>query len=401
MLHAEEDGAEEREELAVRAEAVVHALGVRARVVAQARIEASEAQVLGVGAVLDGQERLIFRVEQEDEPQHDREHALIEMVAFGLERRPEPVDPVAHAITGGGGLEAGKEDLDGLEDLLGELLGDVSLPAPALGEQAFERVLGRGAVGPPRVQEQIERCEQRPAFGSAQVLDPKRQVCGRFADRRVDQPQVLAIEEQADRNADVAQKPLELGRGRVAPRAGRGLGLVEVDVGAGLGEIPQKREPGLCRGCVRWGGGRRGRRRFLEGSKRVVGDEGAAPEGKARLDLLPALGSVERELGRQLGARHEHTRLGIAEEVVEERFEAPDARGVAIELRRKSRGELCALVGGNLRVSEHGDTENEALDGLREAEPFLVEDDVAVFHVIDSGHATTRPTGVRRAMRTS
>ena len=71
VLHAEEHGAKEREELPVRAEAVVHALRVRASVVAQARVKAGEAQVLGVRRMLDGDEALVLGVEEEDQAQND------------------------------------------------------------------------------------------------------------------------------------------------------------------------------------------------------------------------------------------------------------------------------------------------------------------------------------------
>src|SRR5262249_40600129 len=67
VLHAEEDGAEQREELAVGAEAVVHALGVRAGVGFEALVEAGHAEVLGVDGVLDRQEALVLGVEEEDE----------------------------------------------------------------------------------------------------------------------------------------------------------------------------------------------------------------------------------------------------------------------------------------------------------------------------------------------
>ena len=72
-----------------------------------------------------------------------------------------------------------------------------------------------------------------------------------------------------------------------------------------------------------------------------------------------------------------------------------------VELRLERGRELDAHFRRDLRVGQYGHAEHEPLDGLRKAEPLPMEDDVAILHVIDSGHATTRPTGVRRDMLTS
>jgi len=124
------------------------------------------------------------------------------------------------------------------------------------------------------MQEQVERREERSPIGSQQVLDAEREVRGRLASRRVHEPQLEAGEEDADGDPDVAQEPLELRGGRVAPGTGGRLGVVEVDRRAGLGEVPDEREPRFPPGRVHRGGDRHG----VERRERVVGREGAAPE---------------------------------------------------------------------------------------------------------------------------
>jgi hypothetical protein len=60
MLHTEENGAKQCVKLAVCAEAVMHALGVSARIVRQALVETGEAEVLRVDAVVNWQQALVF-----------------------------------------------------------------------------------------------------------------------------------------------------------------------------------------------------------------------------------------------------------------------------------------------------------------------------------------------------
>ena len=148
-----EDDAKERQELPIRAEAVVHALRMRARVVREPLVEPSEAQVLVIRRVLDGQETLVFGIEQEDHPQDDAEHALVEVVVLGLECGAQPVVAALTDVTRCGGLEASDEQLHGLEHLLGERVGDIGLAPSALSQQPLERVLGRRAVRATRMKE--------------------------------------------------------------------------------------------------------------------------------------------------------------------------------------------------------------------------------------------------------
>ena len=113
-------------------------------------------------------------------------------------------------------------------------------------------MLGRGAVRAAGVEEQVERGEEGAAVRAAQVLDAEGEVRGRLAGGRVDNPQVAAVEEEADRNARRA------GGGRSELRGGRSsatgrctvLGSVEVEGLASLGEIPEEREPRFRRGVA-------------------------------------------------------------------------------------------------------------------------------------------------------
>jgi hypothetical protein len=98
--------------------------------------EAEHAEVLGVGGVVDGEEAAVLGVEDEDEAQQDGEEAAVEVVVLGVEGFD---GAAASAVAVGGGLEAGEQDLERLEDLAGELFGDVGLAAAALGRSAGKR----------------------------------------------------------------------------------------------------------------------------------------------------------------------------------------------------------------------------------------------------------------------
>jgi hypothetical protein len=406
VAHADEHAAKEREEAAVGTEAVVHRLGVHAGVVDELRVEALHGHVLGVGRVGDRQQALVLGVEQEHEAQHDAEHALIEVVVRGIEGGVEPGDVLA--LAGGGGFEALEQDLDGLEHLRGEVFGDVGLAASTLAQQTLERVLGRGLVGAAGVEDELEGGEQRATGWLREVGEAEGQVRGRLARGRVHEAKRATVAEQADRDAGRSQESLELGGRRVAPRAGLGLGLVEVEAErAGVvAQVPHEREVGA--GVARARGRRRMRARGCgrEGGEGIVGVglEGAAGDRKAGPDVLAAFFGVEGQLGGQGVALDEHAGARVAEELGEEAAQVGQrGRSVVIdEPRTKAGAELGPDERGDLGVGEHGDREHEALDRLGEAEPLVVKAGLCVVaHVIASGHATTSPTGTRRVMWTS
>ena len=59
---------------------------------------------------------------------------MVQVVALGFHRGAQPIEAVPGAVPRRGGFEAVDQDLDGLEDLLGEGVGDVGLAAAALGQ---------------------------------------------------------------------------------------------------------------------------------------------------------------------------------------------------------------------------------------------------------------------------
>src|SRR4051812_18573922 len=115
VVGPKKDGAEESEKLTVRAEAGVHAFRMRPSVVAQPLMKAEEAQVFGVSPMLHRKKALVLCIEQEDEAQHDAEHALIEVILGLFERGAQPVEGAA-AITRSSGFKTRDEDFHRLED---------------------------------------------------------------------------------------------------------------------------------------------------------------------------------------------------------------------------------------------------------------------------------------------
>lgn len=265
-----------------------------------------------------------------------------------------------------------------------------ALTTTALGEQTLERVLRIRAVGASGVEQQIERDHQRPARGVGHVVEAERQVRGGLACRRVDDAELPTVREEADGDVRVAKEPLELGGGRIAPRAGHLLRCVEIQrgrCGAVVAEIPDQ---GDVRARGRGPSGlRRCRGRFglglLEDRERIVRVcfEGTACDREARTDLLSALGRVERQLGRQRRARHEHASGVVAEKASEQLVGRAD-REVALGHRRgcvvrrgeerTKRGRELGADGGDRRFVERGHREDQALDGLCEPEPLAMED---------------------------
>src|SRR6185312_11726863 len=97
--------------------------------------------------------------------------------------------------------------------------------------------------------------------------------------------QVAAVREEAHGDAGVAQQPLQLGGGRVAPGTGRLLGGVQIQrrgVGRVVREIPHQRQHGVGGRGLR-GGGRARARRWAELGEGIVGGGGRrAGDAEAR-----------------------------------------------------------------------------------------------------------------------
>jgi uncharacterized damage-inducible protein DinB len=108
-------------------------------------------------------------------------------------------------------------------------------------------VLGGGAVAAAGGEQQLEGGQQVASCRLGHVFKAEGEVRGRLGGGGVDEAQLGAAEDQADRDLGVAQQAVELVGGRVPPRASELLGAIErgADRGALCGEIPDQREIGV------------------------------------------------------------------------------------------------------------------------------------------------------------
>ncbi|MCZ7681530.1 MAG: hypothetical protein M5U28_23135 [Sandaracinaceae bacterium] len=246
VIDAREHRAEEDEELAPRAVALRHGVGVRAGVLLQALEEAEHAEVLGVGRVLDREQAPILREEQEDEAQHDREQAAVDVVVLALEGVREDLAE-ALGVALGRGLEGGEQDLERVEDLARQLVRDVRLALAALLEQRARGGVLEAAEEAVRAQQRDEGVEDRAAADLRHVRQAEGEVARGLAVRGVDEAELLAVREQAEGDAHVAKEAIELRGRRVTPLARDRLRRVEVEAGrVVLGEVPEEQ---LVRGA--------------------------------------------------------------------------------------------------------------------------------------------------------
>jgi hypothetical protein len=159
VLHAQVDRAEQRRQPAVGAEAARHRVGVRAVIVLQPIEQPEHAQVLRVQRVIDREQAAILRVQHEHQPQQVREQSAVEVIVPALVGRVEHRAPVALRRR----LEPAQQHLQRVEHLLGQLVGDVGLPLPALGEDRRQLALDRDAGHPRGAEQHHQRVEDRPA----------------------------------------------------------------------------------------------------------------------------------------------------------------------------------------------------------------------------------------------
>src|SRR5579871_811939 len=195
MADSEEHGAEEREELAPRAEAPRHRIGETSALLLQPCEQREHAQLLLVERVANRHELAVFAVEEEHEPEENREESAVEVVALPLERVLEK--SVAVALRGG--FESCEQDLERLEDLLRELVGDSRLAPSAVLEQRWQAVFGPIAKKPERRQEHDESVEDRSAADRGHVRDPERDRAARLPVGSVDEPELVSVREEPDR----------------------------------------------------------------------------------------------------------------------------------------------------------------------------------------------------------
>ena len=231
------DHAEQREELGVPAEALVHGIRMERRVFAQPFVEAGE----GVGA----EEGLVLRqhvpllgVEQEHEPQHDGEQAPVDLVGVLRKRLAQKL-----ALRGVvSGLEATQKLVQGVQDLLGQALADLVLVLAAVLQQGGEALRARHAQEPGLSEEQAHGGRDRPPRGGKHVRDAKVEPAGAFAPRRGDESQGSAVEEQSRRHAGVAQEAFHapVGRGFEAAVRSRPTARHVVEILARLADANEK-----------------------------------------------------------------------------------------------------------------------------------------------------------------
>src|SRR5262249_9191901 len=118
------------------------------------------------------------------------------------------------------------KSLDGIEDLFGKLPRYVRLAPSALGEEALEVEAWVRAVCAARMEEKLQGERDRTARGVDQVVHAEREMRGRLAGRRMDDSEGAAVGDEADGDARVAEEPLKLSRGRIAPGSRGVLGRV-------------------------------------------------------------------------------------------------------------------------------------------------------------------------------
>ena len=233
---AEIDGAEQREQAAVRAVAARHGVREGAGVGGQLVMQGQEREVLGVQRVLGGEQAVVLGIEDKDQAQHEGQEACVDVVAAAIGIAIGGAQRVAggagaRGVAGLRGLEAGEQEVQGLQHLLGEVAGDLALGL-ARGGQQLGQLLVRGDAEPlARVQEHDQRIEQGAAGGGDQICEAEGEGAGGGAVRRVQEAQVGAVAQKADGHAGVAQQALELGGRRIVPGAGDGLALVERQAG--------------------------------------------------------------------------------------------------------------------------------------------------------------------------
>jgi len=96
--------------------------------------------LLLIEGVLDREQPLVLGIEEDDQAEENGEEAGVEQVVLGAGGLVEE----GGAVALGGGLEAVQEDIEGLEDLLGQLVGDIGL-APAAGSAVSPRISARNS----------------------------------------------------------------------------------------------------------------------------------------------------------------------------------------------------------------------------------------------------------------
>ena len=223
MLHTQVDRTAERDDVAPRAEAIVHRVGEVSVVALQPLEEPEQAHALRVERVIDGEQAPVLCIEDEHQPKHDGEQPAVEVVFIALEGLAQKPALVALCRR----LKTLEECLQAAEDLLGQILGHRSLVLATAPQERRQGVLVAHAKPLIGAEQHDHRIENRAPADRGHIIDPKGDVAGGLAVRRVDQTNHLAIRQDPDGHAAVPEQAIELGGGGIGPAAGGGLGLVE------------------------------------------------------------------------------------------------------------------------------------------------------------------------------
>ena len=151
---------EQHQQLRPRPVPLVHRVGMERRVLPQALVEAGQRVVAREGLALRQQVPL-FRVEQEDEPQNDREERVVDVVGTIRQRLAQQL-AVPRVV---GRLHAPQQLVEGVQHLLGQPLAHLVLEAPAVGQQRREPLLAGQGEEPGLAQQQPQGRRDRPARG--------------------------------------------------------------------------------------------------------------------------------------------------------------------------------------------------------------------------------------------
>ena len=280
------DQAEERQEPAPAALALLHRVGVEGGVLGELGVEAAEriaALVERAGGAVGPRrhELAVLGVEDEDEAQEDREQAFVEVLgtlageAFDQRRL--------------GGVEPAQELVECPQDLLGQRGGDGGLGLAAGLQHGVEALGARRVEEAVAVEGELEARQHRPAGDGRERAQRERQPARGLALGGVDEAQLAVGHEHADEHAGLAQQALEA--------------------------LVRRRLPALLRAVVRFGAG------GLEADEQLPGRVGAETlDGEVGREGGVVLGHGNEEVvgQRRPVGRARHVWRRPVEEVAEE-----------------------------------------------------------------------------------
>ena len=222
------DHSKERQQPCPGAVALIHRVGVQCGIGPQPFVEAAQGVVAFEGPVrrVRQKEAAFLRVQQEHQPEDHGKQAAVDVVAV----RPEML--VEKFSAGGvvGRLDAAQELVQGVQHLVRELLADLVLVLPAVGEQRGEPLVPGQSQQPALVQQLPERGADGPAGHEQHVGDTKVHPARTLSVRRGDEAERMAVEQQAGGDSLRAEQALH-------PAVGRGFEPTDASVREDLVEI--------------------------------------------------------------------------------------------------------------------------------------------------------------------